>query len=94
MPLAEILRTGVMLRRVSSLGPGSFPPMLVVVRGDPQSQRVKREFAASLRRAGGFVRVLEVPLLSHAEVRERLGAGTESEMSGAVLDFFALVSGP
>lgn len=68
--------------------------MLVVVRGDPQSQRIKREFAASLRRAGGTVRILEVPLLSHAEVRERLGAGRESEMSRAVLDFFALVSGP
>lgn len=70
-----------------------LPPMLVVVRGDPQSRRIKRKFAASLRRAGGVVKVLEVPSLSHAEVRDRLGAGTESEMSRAVLDFCTEVSG-
>ncbi len=77
------------------LGQGQhLPPMLVVVRGDPQSRRIKREFAASLLRAGAAVTILEVPSLSHAQVRERLGAGTESEMSRAVLDFFAEVSGP
>lgn len=65
----------------------TLPEFQVVVRGAPGRQRVERDFAASVRRAGGDASVLDAVGLTHNDVNRLIGAPGDTRMTPPVREF-------
>lgn len=65
-----------------------MPPILVAVRGNAQSKKIKKDFLLALAKNGANTTLLDVSTLNHAQVRDSIGQSNDKIVGPAIISFF------
>ena len=70
-----------------------IPPMIGVVRGTPQRQRIETEFLDTAEQADIATTTIDARTLSHADVNRMIGAPGDTVMTEPIIDFLTTCLG-
>jgi len=74
----------------SLIQPGiGIPPMIGVVRGTPERQRIEVDFLAELVSVGINATTIDARALSHSEVNSQIGASSDGVMTQPIVAFLS-----